>query len=141
MVTKSPVETQRFIARIARQLQPGQVVAFSGELGSGKTTAIQALLRSFGLAGGESPTFVMMRPYLLSKSARGISEIIHVDAYRLATAREAETTGLRDVLGGSDTLVLVEWAERVRHLLPKDTIWIKMRHLGEDQRGIEVLWP
>jgi len=132
LVTSSAEETRRFFRKFAERLKRGDVVGFIGELGAGKTTAIQAVLSAFGIRGGESPTFIMVRPY---------DHVIHVDAYRLNSLREAETTGLSDVLTDHHHIILVEWADKIRSLLPKDTIWVTMAHRGEDTREIVVEQP
>ena len=119
-------------------MKPGDVVGFRGELGAGKTTAIQAILSSFSVEGGESPTFVMVKPYPLSKPQNGLATIVHVDAYRLKNAKDAETTGLTDVLGDPESIILVEWADRIAPLLPAQTIQVVLRHKGKDAREIEV---
>ena len=141
MVSHAREETQHFFQKLAERLKSGQVVGFRGELGAGKTTAIQAILASYGIGGGESPTFVMVRPYALRQPVRGISSIVHVDAYRLDNHRDAQTTGLTDVLADRRALVLVEWADRIQSFLPKETVWVDLRHAGEDNREVEVTWP
>jgi tRNA threonylcarbamoyladenosine biosynthesis protein TsaE len=141
LVTESASETQKFFRQIAPKLKPGDVVGFVGELGTGKTVAVQSILKSFGEEGGESPTFVIIRPYKMTKPKKGISLLVHVDAYRLPNQQDAETTGLRDFLKREKSLVLVEWADRLQPMLPAHTIWVKLAHLGGDKRAIKVIWP
>ena len=111
------------------------VIALSGELGAGKTTFAQGFARGLGIRKRiVSPTFVFARRYAL-RSTR-FQHFFHIDAYRVRSAswRKNDLKGLEldEVFANSRHLVLVEWAENVRALLPKGAIWVKMKH-GEHE--------
>jgi tRNA threonylcarbamoyladenosine biosynthesis protein TsaE len=102
------------------------VVAFTGDLGSGKTTFIQGLLRGLGVKGTvPSPTFVLMRHYRLR--GEKLSDAYHIDAYRMKDSLMDHTL-LRAAWDDPKNLVLIEWAERVKKILPKHTLWLKFLH-------------
>ena len=104
--THSATETQDMAARIGAQLQAGDVLWLSGDLGAGKTTFTQGLGRGLQIAVPiNSPTFVLMREY------HGRLPLYHIDLYRLDSARDIDNLGLRDYLEGNGVCVL-EWAER-----------------------------
>jgi tRNA threonylcarbamoyladenosine biosynthesis protein TsaE len=106
-------------------------LALSGDLGSGKTTFVQGLAQGLGHTGRLiSPTFILMRKY---------SRFYHVDLYRLEDnlALEIENLGLTDVWN-KDMIVVVEWAEKIKDLIPPGTIWIRFEDLGGDKRRITV---
>ena len=97
---------EAFGARIARQLSPGDVVALSGELGSGKTTLARAIIASLGHAGEvPSPTFTIVETYDALRPP-----LVHADFYRLDDPREAGELGLEDYRIGA--AVIAEWPEK-----------------------------
>lgn len=132
--TGSAAGTKKAAAQILRTLLAGRtrplILALSGELGSGKTTFIQGLARALGIRDKvQSPTFVLMKWYRLPRAAsRGFRHLVHVDAYRLETLAEARHLGLRDMFKDRDAIVVVEWADRIRKLIPQGAYWIKFQH-------------
>ena len=107
LLTHGPLETQALAARLAQQLEAGDVIWLSGELGAGKTTFTQGLGRGLDIAVPiNSPTFVLIREYV------GRLPLYHIDLYRLSDAREVAALGLSDYLAGDGVCVL-EWAERL----------------------------
>lgn len=92
--------------RISARLQPGDVVALSGELGTGKTTLSRAILRALGHEGDvPSPTYTILETYDLPGGS-----VIHADFYRLEHAAQAEELGLDDYRDGA--VLLAEWPDR-----------------------------
>lgn len=107
-------ELNRFGEALGRELAAPAVIGLSGELGSGKTTLVQAICR--GLGAGEaatSPTYALVHRY----EAAG-RPIYHVDCYRLRTSEEARDLGLDDMTR-EGAVVLVEWPERAGPWLPR----------------------
>lgn len=117
-VTETAEQTQRIAAHLATMLRAGDLIVLSGELGAGKTTFTQGLGHSLGVrAGIISPTFVLVRihPNLPDGHNPGGPDLVHVDAYRLATAGEIDDIDLENTMDSSVTVV--EWGEdRVEHL-------------------------
>ncbi|MGO2540085.1 MAG: tRNA (adenosine(37)-N6)-threonylcarbamoyltransferase complex ATPase subunit type 1 TsaE, partial [Specibacter sp.] len=113
--TGTASQTQQLAERLARLLRAGDLVILSGELGAGKTTFTQGLGRSLGVREGIiSPTFVLVRihPNLPDGHNPGGPDLVHVDAYRLATPGEIDDIDLENTLDSSVTVV--EWgADRV----------------------------
>lgn len=131
VVSHSEKETFAFAREFAKTLRGGEVVALIGDLGSGKTTFVRGLARAFGIREPiRSPTFTLMHihhvkrkfqiPNSLPDRQAGkfqIRTLVHVDAYRLQNARELEEIGIGEYLGKPDTVVLIEWADRVKDIL------------------------
>ena len=105
------------------------VVWLQGDLGAGKTTLVRSLLRGLGYAGRvKSPTYTLLEPYELADRM-----VYHLDLYRLAAAEELEWLGVRELLTGND-LLLVEWPERGRGVLPEPDLDIVIDYEGEGRR-------
>lgn len=118
---KSLKDTEALAKKMAHTLKGGEVLALSGPLGSGKTTFTQALGRALGAPPEvKSPTFVIMHTHHLSKHRT----LCHVDAYRLNDPDELNAVGLHDYLGKLHTITVIEWAEKIKSLLPPNTIWL-----------------
>jgi len=133
VITKSAKETKKFGQRVADKIGgKGAIIALIGNLGAGKTTFTQGFASGLGIKKRIiSPTFILMRKY---------EDFYHVDLYRLEDDVEKEVTnlGLTDIWGKNGNVVLIEWAEKIEGILPKDTIRIEFETLSEDERKIVV---
>jgi tRNA threonylcarbamoyladenosine biosynthesis protein TsaE len=137
-ITSSPEETERAGARLAAELEPGDVVLVSGELGAGKTTFVRGALHSLGVEGPvTSPTFVVGQLYRSRPPRDG--PLAHLDLYRLAGI-DAEDPGLLDPFFGSETIAFVEWPENADGAWPRERVVrrVHLAHAGGDRRRIEV---
>ena len=115
-------------AAVSQKKRP-VILALSGELGAGKTTFVQGLARILGIRERvQSPTFVLMKWYRLPRKHGPFRHLVHVDAYRLDRAKDARHLGLRHVFRDRDAIVVVEWAERIKKLIPKPVTWIRFSH-------------
>ena len=137
ITTKNVAETTRVARQLARSLTAGthaRVIALVGDLGAGKTTFTQALAGALGVAEKvASPTFVILKIYELKKRM-GFRHLIHIDAYRLTSPDELVRLGFNACIKDRDAIVVIEWADRVRLLIPKDAIWISFAH-GEQENA------
>jgi tRNA threonylcarbamoyladenosine biosynthesis protein TsaE len=133
-ISHSEAQTRRLGARLAAFLQPGDVLALVGDLGSGKTRWIQGVCKGLGVVDPViSPTFTLVNEY------QGLYPVYHIDLYRLANAAETATFGLEDYLYGSG-ITMIEWADRAKDLLPKEYLMVELYHLEETKRRV-VLRP
>lgn len=113
-------------------LSPSDVVAFSGELGSGKTTLIQGICGGLGVKNYvRSPCFVIINEY------NGKFKVYHFDLYRLDNEKELEDLGYEEYFYG-DGVCLVEWAEKAERLLPGQRIKVNLKILSERKREIQI---
>lgn len=111
------------------------VVGFSGDLGAGKTTLIQAIARILGVKEHvTSPTFVLQKNYHLQEQF--FDMLVHIDAYRIESLDELRTLRFQELLTQPRTLVLIEWPERIYEALPKDARIFKLDIVDEDFRKI-----
>ena len=133
IITRSARETQRSAALLAKEIaakpaDKARVIALNGNLGAGKTTFTQGFARALGIIDRiQSPTFVLMKIYSL-KRKKNLKHLIHIDAYRIEKLREIEHLGLRELFNDKDAVILIEWANRIKKVLPKDTVWIDFKH-------------
>jgi tRNA threonylcarbamoyladenosine biosynthesis protein TsaE len=112
-----------FAERFAETIEPGTVILLSGDLGAGKTTFTKGFARGLGITAEiTSPTFTLMNLYELPKKRRGITKLVHMDAYRLESTAEFIALGAEDYIGAADTVSIVEWAEKIPLLAQYDPI-------------------
>ncbi len=134
-ISRCEAETVEIAENIAKTLKAGDVIALCGELGAGKTAFVKGVARYFGAEGPvSSPTFTIVNEY------NGSLDIYHFDAYRLENVSVDECDWLDDYLFG-DGICLIEWAENIEAVLPKEHIKIRISknpREGEDYREIEV---
>ena len=128
--------TEAIAADLAQTLAAGACVALHGDLGAGKTQFARGLVRGLGgdARAVSSPTFVLLNVYETPRLT-----VYHLDAYRVHGAEDFESIGFTELLDQPDGVVVVEWADRVRDLLPADrTVHVRITPLGEDRRSIEI---
>jgi len=132
IVTRSRQETMALGRRLGALLEPGDVVALDGPLGSGKTTLTKGLAEGLGVEDPRwvtSPTFVLVHEY------PGRVPVYHIDAYRLSGPDDAEALGTDELFFG-DGVAIVEWAERIADVLPPERLDIELSHVGDDARQL-----
>jgi tRNA threonylcarbamoyladenosine biosynthesis protein TsaE len=129
-------DTARLGGVIAELAGPGIVIALAGPLGAGKTRLVRAIAEACGVdpAAISSPTFVLIHEYA------GEIPIYHADAYRLDGPAAFEDLGIADYFGG-EGLGLIEWADRVRTLIPADAWWIHLEPTGPTSRTARFTPP
>lgn len=132
LISSSQQETVRVGQKLGSLLMPGDVLALSGSLGSGKTTFVKGLALGLGVASEsevKSPTFVLLHLY------EGRYRIYHLDLFRLETLEEVENLGWDDLLRG-DGILVIEWAEKIEGYLPHRYLRVEFKIRGETQRDL-----
>jgi tRNA threonylcarbamoyladenosine biosynthesis protein TsaE len=138
ITTNSEKQTFNLGQKMAEKLQPGVVIGLIGELGAGKTILIKGLAKGLGINQTiASPTFVLMKVYKTRINAdicadkrrlkKPIQWLCHVDAYRLKSGQDLIEIGLKDWLNQPSTVTVIEWADQVKDILPKNTIFVKIK--------------
>ncbi|MEK7629984.1 MAG: tRNA (adenosine(37)-N6)-threonylcarbamoyltransferase complex ATPase subunit type 1 TsaE [Patescibacteria group bacterium] len=113
------------------------VFALSGDLGAGKTTFIQGFVKGLGIKNRlTSPTFLIFRRYKLR--VKSYESFFHVDAYRLKKTKELDVLGLKNEIADPKNIIAIEWAERIKKILPKNSVWLKFEHHRENERIISI---
>ena len=141
-ITESAKQTQKIAAKISREilkLKPNKkaaVIGLIGELGSGKTVFAKGFAEGLGLKQNiTSPTFVLEKVYELAKKHR---HFIHIDAYRLKNSKDLIDLGFKNLIRDPKNIILIEWADRVKNVLPKNCLKIKFEHKDKNKRKIWI---
>lgn len=124
----------KFAHNFASRLKGGDIVALSGNLGTGKTQFVKGVANFFKIKKNiTSPTFVLIKVYHVKKNhlkpSKGSQfKLVHIDCYRLSSPRELLDIGLQELLDSPRNIILIEWAEKIKNILPKKTFWIKFSY-------------
>lgn len=133
IISHSPEETIEFARKLGEKLSAGDVIAYKGGLGAGKTTFTRGLAIGLGLGDNvSSPTFALVNEY----SGKNIT-LYHFDMYRIEGEDDLETTGFYDY-PFEDNVVAVEWSENIEGCLPENTIYITINRIDDDTREIII---
>lgn len=131
--TNSAKETYDLAMKIGSLINEGCVIAFKGDLGSGKTCFTTGLAKGLGYFGeANSPTFAIVNEYL-----GGRLPIYHFDMYRIADEDELYSIGFYDYLD-ENAVLAIEWSENIENELPDDTVFVIFSNQSENSRLITI---
>ncbi len=132
LVSRSPAATQALGRALGRAARPGWILAIEGDLGAGKTCLVRGLAEGLEIEGQvSSPT------YTLVASHQGRLELLHFDAWMEGRERALLADGGAEELGG-EAVCAIEWADRVADVLPTPRLRLRLAHLSEHERSIEL---
>ena len=152
-ITNNFEETQNlgkeFVSRseiLLRRTKGSRVIALYGELGSGKTTFVQGLAVGLDIKRRIiSPTFIIIRSYKIKNQkskiknkAQNLKLLYHIDLYRIRDEQDIKGLGIDEIMGNSDNIIVVEWAEKMKDFLPKKRIELHFKYIDENKREITV---
>ena len=133
MITRSEKETISFAKKFAASVKDGAVLGLVGELGAGKTQFVKGIAKGLKIdAPITSPTFVVAKNYDINKDGK----LIHIDCYRLSTTEEMEDIGFLEFIENKNNVVVVEWADNIKSIMPDGTIWINFKTGKKDNERI-----
>ena len=133
ITTHSADETQALGEKLAERLRPGDVIAYFGYLGAGKTALTRGIARGLGIEDNvTSPTYTIVNEYL-----SGRLPLFHFDMYRLSDADELFDIGWEDYLARGGVCA-VEWSENVADALPENTVRVRIDRDGDTGRRITI---
>ena len=116
ITSKSPLQTTKLGLKLAKKAKGGHIFSLIGDLGGGKTHFTKGFAKGLGIKNAiTSPSFVLMKIYKIKKGT--IKYFCHVDAYRLKRPQEIIEIGLEEYLGRGDTVVVIEWADKIKTIL------------------------
>ena len=135
-ITTSSEETRKLGEKIARELLSKRVFGLKGELGSGKTTFLQGFAKGLGIKEKVlSPTFVILKKFQISGRFKNL---YHIDCYRIKKPKELLDLEFKEIVSNPQNVVVVEWADQVKKIMPKNTVWIKFDFIDEEKRKITI---
>jgi tRNA threonylcarbamoyladenosine biosynthesis protein TsaE len=147
MISHSEKETMDFGKKLGQACRGGEVFALFGELGAGKTKLVQGLAKGLGVQGRvNSPTFNILKIYKMKRQVGHIKQsgrpkfFCHIDAYRLKSGKDLAALGVKEFFNSPETVTAIEWAERVKGILPKGVKIIRIKSIRhgriKDKGGI-----
>lgn len=136
-LTKSQRQTNKLAKILAQEIirkplneKNALVIGLEGELGSGKTTFIKGFAKGLGIRKKlTSPTFVLMKKY---------KNLYHIDCYRIKSYKDILALDFKEIIFNPKNIIVVEWAEKIRKILPRDKIWIKFEIISNKEREIKI---
>lgn len=139
ITTTSPQETARLGQRLGDRVEHkgnARIICLYGELGSGKTTFAQGFAKGLGITTRLlSPTFIIVRRYQIHGNS---GFLYHLDLYRMESEKDLSGLGLQEILADSNSVVLVEWAEKLGSLLPKKRIDVRFTVAEDGKHSILI---
>ena len=145
ITTSSSASTKKLGEKLAKKISKTKsqaskvdsafVIALSGELGAGKTTFVQGFTQGLGIKRRTmSPTFIIFRRYAIRRSR--FTNLYHVDAYRIKNTKELVVLEFSEILSNPKNIVLIEWPENIKLILPKKVFRVKFRHGKKEHERI-----
>lgn len=147
-ISNNPEESKKFAQDFAkkflaekRQKKGALVLALAGELGSGKTVFAQSFAEALGVKEKiKSPTFIIMRKHQIpsTKSQTQFKFLYHFDVYRIRDEKEGLNLNWKEIISDPQNIVLVEWADKIKKILPRDCVKINFKHKDGNKREIKL---
>lgn len=135
-VLKNLKATLDFGKELALNTKKKEIIAISGPLGSGKTSVAQGIAKGFGINSKiNSPTFNIIKVYPVKKHKQ-IEEFVHIDAYRLKSDKELLFLGINEYFQADNNFIFIEWAEKIKDILPKNTKKIKINYFNNNKERV-----
>lgn len=146
ILSKGLSDTAIFAEEIIKKLEDWSgktkgalVMGLYGDLGSGKTTFTQYFGKLLGIDETmASPTFVIEKIYKIEDKSDKFDHLIHIDAYRIESAKEIEMLGFRELLVNPRNIIMIEWPEKISEIMPAGHIKIRFEHADEFTRKINI---
>lgn len=136
-LTNNSNETIKFGEEFSKDLDGGDVVLLSGDLGTGKTTFVQGIAKGLKIKDKIlSPTFVLVRNHAIESEK--FDTLNHIDLYRIDEPSELDKLGISEFISTDASVTIIEWAEKLVNFIPKKGYRIKFVYLGESKREIEI---
>lgn len=152
-ITTSSVQTKKLGRAFAEEFRGGEIICLSGDLGAGKTTFTQGLLKGLKIKGPyTSPTFAILKHYHVANNMKHVTknskdllhatcyilhDVYHIDAYRI-NSNDLLELGFKDFAGKEKTVTIIEWPEKVKKIIPTGAVWINFQWLSNKQRKITI---
>lgn len=135
-LSTSEKQTFNLAKKIAKKLKGGEVIGLIGSLGAGKTIFVKGLAKGLKIKKNiTSPTFVIMKIYPVAKHQK-IKSLVHIDAYRIKRAKDLIVLSTKEYFYRQNIITIIEWADKIKKVLPKKIRLITITHKKNNQRII-----
>ncbi|MDD3498370.1 MAG: tRNA (adenosine(37)-N6)-threonylcarbamoyltransferase complex ATPase subunit type 1 TsaE [Candidatus Moranbacteria bacterium] len=157
IITRSSKETRELGEKLAKKIESGKldrffrlaaIICLEGDLGSGKTTFSQGILKGLGARKPyTSPTFIIMKHYKRENKNSDnnhiqnykVENIYHLDAYRIGSSKDIMDLGWEEIIKDKNAVIILEWPEKVKDIIPSESLEIKFQWVDESRRKITTL--
>lgn len=143
IITLSPAETKRLGESLAKDiLEKGPekralVIGLIGDLGGGKTTFLQGFAKGLGIRNRIlSPTYLIMKRLMIHESR--FTNFYHIDCYRIKDVKEILNLGFADMVENPENIIAIEWADRIKKMLPKHCLILRFKFLDKNKRMVRI---
>jgi tRNA threonylcarbamoyladenosine biosynthesis protein TsaE len=144
-LTLNSAETKHLGEFLARKIagkkrRKALIFGLKGDLGGGKTTFLQGFAKGLGIKQKVlSPTFLIMKRFeLKNPRIKQFSNFYHFDCYRIIKSKEILSLGFKTIISDPKNIIAIEWADRIKKILPKNTIWINFEFVDKNKRKIRI---
>jgi len=146
VISHSPFETKEIGRKFARKIlrekktKGAKIISLEGELGGGKTTFLKGFAQTLEIKEMiKSPSFVIMKKYKLPTIKKSSYKYFyHIDCFRIKKPKEILSIGWKKEISDSRNIIVVEWGDKIKDLLPKDYKKIRFLYLCENKRKIKI---
>ena len=146
-ITSSSAQTKKLGQKLAKDIlkkkpeETAFVIGLEGELGSGKTTFVQGFAKALGIKEKVlSPTFVIIKRFQFNNlTIKQFNNFYHLDCYRIKKPRELLDLGFKEIISNPRNIVAVEWADKIKKIMPEDVLWINFEFIDEKKRKISFI--
>ena len=144
VLSGSPSQTKEIGKILAKEIlktasKKALILGLIGELGGGKTTFLQGFAKGLGIKEKIlSPSFVILKRFKI-KDLR-FKNFYHIDCYRINKPKEILNLGLKEIISNPQNIVAIEWADKIKKILPKNSIILKFEFLNKNKRRITFTW-
>jgi len=148
-LTTAPRQTKKLGEILAKEIlktkprKDAFLLGLEGDLGGGKTTFLQGFAKGLGIKQKIlSPTFVIMKKFKIRvnscSNSCGFVYFYHIDCYRIEKPKEILDLGFKEIISDPQNIVAIEWADRIRKIMSKNTIWITFQFINKNKRKIAI---
>lgn len=147
VLSTSTAKTKKLGENLAKKIlkilpsKKAVILGLQGDLGSGKTTFLQGFAKGLDIKEKIlSPTFVIMKKFAFKTNTQHPipNTLYHIDCYRIEKPKEILDLGFKEIISNSQNIVAVEWANKIKKIMPKNTIWIIFEFINKNKRKIVV---